>query len=244
MTCIVLADDDFAGLLADLRAHRPGPGRRRRRTGAAPRRRPRRPHPGAGAGRGPRHRAVRAREPARRDLRRPLGRRPVAAVPRAAARPVGRGPPAHAHPQHPDQRGWPQCRAPPGPGRGARRRPGRRRRPTPGARRAASAGLNLLLDRYAVTYRRDGVVVATVGDPASPVQLFVRVPWPRRPPPRRTPGAHRVAGRARPEPRRRHRPRRVPLAVGLRVAGRARSPRAPGGSHRGRPPRSSPPAHR
>ena len=29
-----------------------------------------------------------------------------------------------------------------------------------------SAGLNLLLDRYAVTYRRDGAVVATVGDPA------------------------------------------------------------------------------
>ena len=44
-----------------------------------------------------------------------------------------------------------------------------------------SAGLNLLLDRYAVTYRRGGAVVATTGDPASPVQLTCEVRGPAPP---------------------------------------------------------------
>ena len=44
-----------------------------------------------------------------------------------------------------------------------------------------SAGLNLLLDRYAVTYRRDGSVVAAVGDPGSPVQLACEVRGPADP---------------------------------------------------------------
>jgi hypothetical protein len=44
-----------------------------------------------------------------------------------------------------------------------------------------SAGLNLLLDRYAVTYRRGDDVVATVGDPASPVRLECEVRGPAEP---------------------------------------------------------------
>ncbi len=44
-----------------------------------------------------------------------------------------------------------------------------------------SAGLNLLLDRYAVTYRRDGSVVAVVGDPSSTVQLACEVRGPADP---------------------------------------------------------------
>ena len=43
-----------------------------------------------------------------------------------------------------------------------------------------SAGLNLLLDRYAVTYRRGADVVATVGDPDSPVRLECEAAGPRR----------------------------------------------------------------
>ena len=45
-----------------------------------------------------------------------------------------------------------------------------------------SAGLNLLLDRYRVTYRRAGQVRATAGDPASPVQLDCEVRGPADPP--------------------------------------------------------------
>ncbi len=45
-----------------------------------------------------------------------------------------------------------------------------------------SAGLNLLLDRYAVTYRRGGQVTATAGDPASPVRLACELRGPADPP--------------------------------------------------------------
>jgi hypothetical protein len=46
-----------------------------------------------------------------------------------------------------------------------------------------SAGLNLLLDRYGMTYRRHGVVIVTAGDPGSPVQLDCEVRGPGVPPP-------------------------------------------------------------
>jgi hypothetical protein len=45
-----------------------------------------------------------------------------------------------------------------------------------------SAGLNLRLDRYGVTYRRDGSVVATAGDPDSSVQIDCEVRGPSDPP--------------------------------------------------------------
>ena len=44
-----------------------------------------------------------------------------------------------------------------------------------------SAGLNLLLDRYAVTYRRGADVVATIGDPDSPVRLECELRGPADP---------------------------------------------------------------
>jgi hypothetical protein len=45
-----------------------------------------------------------------------------------------------------------------------------------------SAGLNLLLDRYHATYRRDGAVVGSLGEPGSPVQLSCELRGPADPP--------------------------------------------------------------
>ncbi|HEY6532024.1 MAG TPA: DUF2332 domain-containing protein [Acidimicrobiales bacterium] len=45
-----------------------------------------------------------------------------------------------------------------------------------------SAGLNLLLDRFAITYERDATTVATVGDDESPVRLRCELRGPGEPP--------------------------------------------------------------
>lgn len=45
-----------------------------------------------------------------------------------------------------------------------------------------SAGLNLLLDRYHATYRRDGDVVGSLGEPGSPVHLSCELRGPADPP--------------------------------------------------------------
>ena len=88
---------------------------------------------------------------------------------------------AHAHPQHPDQRGRAQRRAAPGPGRRARPRPSppATTRPLALVELGPSAGLNLLLDRYAVTYRRGGRRRGHHRRPGLPGAAGVRAAGPR-----------------------------------------------------------------